>query len=247
MSEVDNPARQFGSDAETQIHSGRLGSSDPAATLHDSGASSASPLGRAGAQESTTFGQYKLIRRLGEGGMGQVWLAEQTTPVQRQVAIKLIRVGIYDAELLQRFRAERQSLAMMDHPAIAKVFDAGATCDGQPYFVMEYVPGVPITEYCDRKHLTIRQRLELLIKVCEGVQHAHQKAIIHRDLKPATSWSRKSTASQCRESSISDWPRRSARRSADHRPGAPGCGTGAPGNGRNDERSRHHTAGGRPL
>jgi non-specific serine/threonine protein kinase/serine/threonine-protein kinase len=185
MSEVDNPARQFGSDAETQIHSGRLGSSDPAATLHVSGASSASPLGGAGAQESTTFGQYKLIRRLGEGGMGQVWLAEQTTPVQRQVAIKLIRVGIYDAELLQRFRAERQSLAMMDHPAIAKVFDAGATGDGQPYFVMEFVPGVPITEYCDRKHLTIRQRLELLIKVCEGVQHAHQKAIIHRDLKPA--------------------------------------------------------------
>jgi serine/threonine protein kinase len=137
------------------------------------------------ALEPKFIGPYKLLRRLGEGGMGQVWLAEQTAPVQRQVALKLIRVGRYDDELLLRFRAERQSLAMMDHPAIAKVFDAGATPDGQPYFVMEYVPGVPITKYCDDKRLTIRQRLELFIRVCEGVQHAHQKAIIHRDLKPA--------------------------------------------------------------
>ena len=137
------------------------------------------------ALEPKFIGPYKLLRRLGEGGMGQVWLAEQTAPVQRQVALKLIRVGRYDDELLLRFRAERQSLAMMDHPAIAKVFDAGAMPDGQPYFVMEYVPGVPITKYCDDKRLTIRQRLELFIRVCEGVQHAHQKAIIHRDLKPA--------------------------------------------------------------
>ena len=134
--------------------------------------------------ETTFVGPYKLLRRLGEGGMGQVWLAEQTAPVQRQVALKLIRVGRYDDELLLRFRSERQSLAMMDHPAIAKVFDAGATPDGQPYFVMEHVPGVPITKYCDVKCLTIRQRLELFLRVCEGVQHAHQKAIIHRDLKP---------------------------------------------------------------
>ncbi len=137
------------------------------------------------ALEPNFIGPYKLLRRLGEGGMGQVWLAEQTAPVQRQVALKLIRVGRYDDELLLRFRAERQSLAMMDHPAIAKVFDAGAMPDGQPYFVMEYVPGVPITKYCDDKRLTIRQRLELFMRVCEGVQHAHQKAIIHRDLKPA--------------------------------------------------------------
>jgi eukaryotic-like serine/threonine-protein kinase len=130
------------------------------------------------------IGPYKLLRRLGEGGMGQVWLADQTAPVQREVALKLIRIGVYDLEHLQRFLSERQSLAIMDHPAIAKVFDAGATPDGQPYFVMEYVPGVPITRYCDDKRLTIRQRLELFIKVCEGVQHAHQKAIIHRDLKP---------------------------------------------------------------
>jgi len=135
--------------------------------------------------ETTFVGPYKLLRRLGEGGMGQVWLAEQTAPVQRQVALKLIRVGRYDDDLLQRFRSERQSLAMMDHPAIAKVFDAGATPDGQPYFVMEYVTGVSITKYCDDKCLTIRQRLELFFQVCEGVQHAHQKAIIHRDLKPA--------------------------------------------------------------
>jgi eukaryotic-like serine/threonine-protein kinase len=130
------------------------------------------------------IGPYKLLHRLGEGGMGQVWLAEQTAPVQREVALKLIRIGFYDREHLQRFFAERQSLAIMDHPAIAKVFDAGATPGGQPYFVMEYVPGLPITKYCDDKRLTIRQRLELFMKVCEGVQHAHQKAIIHRDLKP---------------------------------------------------------------
>jgi eukaryotic-like serine/threonine-protein kinase len=137
------------------------------------------------ALEPKFIGPYKLLHRLGVGGMGQVWLAEQTAPVQRQVALKLIKVGRYDDELLLRFRSERQSLAMMDHPAIAKVFDAGATPDGQPYFVMEYVSGVPITKYCDDKRLTIRQRLELFFRVCEGVQHAHQKAIIHRDLKPA--------------------------------------------------------------
>src|SRR5215471_6302530 len=117
--------------------------------------------------------------------MGQVWLAEQTEPLRRQVALKLIRAGMYDDSVLQRFGSERQSLAIMDHPAIAKVFDAGATPDGQPYFVMEYVPGLPITTYCDQKRLKIRERLELFVKVCEGVQHAHQKAIMHRDLKPA--------------------------------------------------------------
>ena len=131
------------------------------------------------------IGHYRLEEEIGRGGMGQVWRAEQTEPVRRQVALKLIKVGMYDDEVLLRFQSERQSLAMMDHPAIAKVFDAGATPDGQPYFVMEYVPGVPITDYCDQKRLNVRDRLELFIKVCEGVQHAHQKAIIHRDLKPA--------------------------------------------------------------
>ena len=136
-------------------------------------------------QAPKSIGPYQLIRKLGEGGMGQVWLAEQTAPVRRQVALKLIRAGMYDESLFQRFQSERQSLAMMDHPAIAKVFEAGSTPDGQPYLVMEYVPGLPITEYCDQKKLTIRERLELFIKACEGIQHAHQKAIIHRDLKPA--------------------------------------------------------------
>ena len=130
-------------------------------------------------------GAYTLVSQIGQGGMGQVWLAEQIAPIKRQVALKLIRVGRFDDSVLQRFYAERQSLAMMDHPAIAKVFDAGATSDGQPYFVMEYVPGQPITDYCDQKRLKIRERLELFVKVCEGVQHAHQKAVIHRDLKPA--------------------------------------------------------------
>jgi eukaryotic-like serine/threonine-protein kinase len=129
--------------------------------------------------------RFRLIRELGEGGMGQVWLAEQIAPVVRKVALKLIKAGMYDATVLQRFQAERQSVAIMDHPAIAKVFDAGATPQGQPYFVMEYVPGLPITDYCDQHKLKIQQRLELFIQACEGVQHAHQKTIIHRDLKPA--------------------------------------------------------------
>jgi len=137
------------------------------------------------AQPLQSIGPYRLTKKLGEGGMGQVWLAEQSTPLQRQVALKLIRAGMYDDSLLRRFQAERQSLALMDHPVIAKVFDAGATPDGQPYFVMEYVPGEPITEYCDHRKLNIRERLELFVKACEGVQHAHQKAIIHRDIKPA--------------------------------------------------------------
>ena len=117
--------------------------------------------------------------------MGQVWLAEQSAPVKRQVALKIIKAGRYDGSALLRFDVERQALAIMDHPAIAKVFDAGSTPHGQPYFVMEYVPGFPITDYCDRKHLSVQERLALFIKVCEGVQHAHQKAIMHRDLKPS--------------------------------------------------------------
>jgi eukaryotic-like serine/threonine-protein kinase len=129
--------------------------------------------------------RFQLVRKLGEGGMGQVWLAEQTSAVRRQVALKLIKAGMYDESIVQRFQSERQSLAIMDHPAIAKVFDAGTTPQGQPYFVMEYVPGLPITEYCDQNKLKIKDRLELFIQACEGVLHAHQKAIIHRDLKPA--------------------------------------------------------------
>lgn len=137
------------------------------------------------AEPRMSIGPYVLIKKLGEGGMGQVWLAEQTVPVKRHVALKLIKGALYDSAVIQRFESERQSLAMMNHPAIAKVFDAGSTKDGQPYFVMEYVEGLPITKYCDAKKLNVRERLQLFMKVCEGVQHAHQKAIMHRDLKPS--------------------------------------------------------------
>jgi serine/threonine protein kinase len=133
----------------------------------------------------TVIGRYHLVRRLGEGGMGEVWLAEQKEPVRRRVALKLIKQGLNTREAIARFDSERQALALMDHPAIAKVFDADATPQGAPYFVMEYVAGVPITDYCDNHRLSTRERLELFTQVCEGVQHAHQKAIIHRDLKPS--------------------------------------------------------------
>ena len=132
-----------------------------------------------------TVGRYRLLQKIGEGGMGEVWLAAQEEPVRRRVALKLIKAGMNSREVIARFESERQALALMDHPAIAKVFDAGSTHRGAPYFVMEYVAGVPITTYCDDSRLTVRERLELFMRVCEGVQHAHQKAIIHRDLKPA--------------------------------------------------------------
>jgi serine/threonine protein kinase len=133
----------------------------------------------------TAVGPYRLLQRIGEGGMGEVWLAEQTFPVRRRVAVKLIKAGMDTREVVARFESERQALALMDHPAIAKVFDAGSTPEGRPYFAMEYVAGVPITTYCDEHKLTLRERLKLFIRVCEGVQHAHQKAIIHRDVKPS--------------------------------------------------------------
>jgi len=143
------------------------------------------PTGSSQAAAGTVIGPYRLIEPIGRGGMGEVWMAEQTQPVSRRVAIKLIRAGMDTQEVVARFEAERRALAMMDHSAIAKVFDAGSTADGHPYFVMELVPGVPITEHCDKHQVPVRERLELFIQVCEGVQHAHQKAIIHRDLKPS--------------------------------------------------------------
>jgi eukaryotic-like serine/threonine-protein kinase len=138
-----------------------------------------------GTIEALDIGPYHLLRPIGRGGMGEVWLAEQREPVRRRVAIKLIKAGMDTREVVARFESERQALALMDHPAIAKVFDAGSTPQGRPFFVMEYVVGIPITEYCDKHKMTTRQRLELFIQVCQGVQHAHQKAIIHRDLKPS--------------------------------------------------------------
>ena len=139
----------------------------------------------AGETRGTMLGRYRLLEKIGEGGMGEVWLAEQKEPVRRRVAIKLIKAGMNTREVMARFESERQALALMDHPAIARVLDAGSTPQGMPYFVMEYVAGVPITGYCDKHRLSIRERLELFVHVCEGVQHAHQKAIIHRDLKPS--------------------------------------------------------------
>jgi serine/threonine protein kinase len=129
--------------------------------------------------------RYVLLKRVGEGGMGEVWLAAQREPVLRRVALKLIKTGWNSREVVARFQSERQALALMDHPGIAKVFDAGSTPQGAPYFVMEYAQGDPITDYCDSRTLPTRQRLELFIQVCEAVQHAHRKAIIHRDLKPS--------------------------------------------------------------
>jgi len=133
----------------------------------------------------TLIGPYKLLQQIGEGGMGVVYMAEQTEPVERRVALKIIKPGMDTRQVIARFEAEQQALAMMDHPNIAKVLDAGTTETGRPYFVMELVKGIPVTQYCDEKQLTPRERLELFIPVCQAAQHAHQKGIIHRDIKPS--------------------------------------------------------------
>ena len=132
------------------------------------------------AQPGTQFGPYRLLRKLGVGGMGVVYMAEQTEPVERRVALKIIKPGMDTRQVIARFEAERQALAMMDHPNIAHVLDAGATDRGRPFFAMELVRGVPITQFCDEKRLTLQQRLELFVDVCHAVQHAHQKlSLIH--------------------------------------------------------------------
>jgi len=136
-------------------------------------------------QPGSTIGPYRLVERIGEGGMGVVYRAEQKEPVRRTVAIKLIRGGLDTAQVVARFEAERQALALMDHPGIARIHDAGTTGDGRPYFVMEYVAGEPITTYCDRRRLGTGQRLGLFVDVCDAVQHAHHRGVVHRDLKPA--------------------------------------------------------------
>src|SRR5207248_9135232 len=133
----------------------------------------------------SVIGPYKLLEMIGEGGMGTVYMAEQTRPMRRKVALKIIKPGLDSRQVVARFEAERQALALMDHPNIAKVLDGGTTPEGRPYFVMELVKGVPITRYCDEHRLSPRQRLELFVPVCRAVQHAHQKGVIHRDLKPS--------------------------------------------------------------
>lgn len=130
-------------------------------------------------------GRYRLLEKIGEGGFGTVYVAEQKEPVKRRVALKIIKLGMDTRQVVARFEAERQALAMMDHPNIAKVLDAGATDSGRPYFVMELVRGVKLTDYCDQHKLSTKQRLELFISVCQAIQHAHQKGIIHRDIEPS--------------------------------------------------------------
>ena len=151
---------------------------DPAANPSPQGSFQTAAVG-------TKIGPYRLVQQLGEGGMGTVWVAEQTEPMKRRVALKLIKPGLDTAQVVRRFEAERQALALMDHFHIAKVLDAGATAAGRPYFVMELVKGVPITRYCDELNLPLRERLELFVPVCQAIQHAHQKGIIHRDIKPS--------------------------------------------------------------
>ena len=162
----------------------------PAQTPTKSPYSTVEPPGRE--KLGTFIGPYKLIELIGEGGMGTVWMAQQTEPVKRVVAVKLIKPGMDSKQVIARFEAERQALALMDHPNIARVLDGGTTkseaggvSPGRPYFVMDLVKGVPITRYCDEHRLTPRQRVELFLPVCQALQHAHQKGIIHRDLKPS--------------------------------------------------------------
>jgi hypothetical protein len=131
------------------------------------------------------IGRYQVLELLGEGSSGSVWMAQQTEDIDRRVALKILKLGMDTKEFLARFEAERQMLARMDHPNIARVLDAGATDYGRPYFVMDLVKGIPLLEYCDLKHLGIEERVRLCIKICHGLEHAHQKGIIHRDLKPS--------------------------------------------------------------
>jgi serine/threonine protein kinase/tetratricopeptide (TPR) repeat protein len=169
----DQPGSFLGHPADALVNTRGENSSDAAANED--------PAGRPG----TVIGPYKLLEPIGEGGMGTVFMAEQTQPVRRKVALKMLRPGMDTRQVVARFEAERQALAIMNHPNIAKILDGGETAGGRPYFVMELVKGVPITQFCDGHRLTPRQRLELFIPVCQAVQHAHQKGVIHRDLKPS--------------------------------------------------------------
>jgi len=155
----------------------------PVIELHDD--DPAPPTDATAPAEGTFIGPYELLRKLGEGGMGVVYHARQSQPIRRDVAVKIVKPGMDSRQVLARFESERQALAMMDHAHIARVFDAGTTASGHPYFVMGLVDGVPITQYCDDHRLNTRERLELFTQVCQAIHHAHQKGIIHRDIKPS--------------------------------------------------------------
>jgi tRNA A-37 threonylcarbamoyl transferase component Bud32 len=172
-------------DAGSFLEHPPLGDAGSGSVAPDSANGPAQPLAIQTEAAGTIAGRYKLLEEIGEGGMGTVWVAEQTEPVRRRVALKLIKPGLDSVQVIRRFEAERQALALMDHSNIAKVFDAGATAAGRPYFVMDLVKGVPITLYCDELQLPLRERLELFVPVCQAIQHAHQKGIIHRDIKPS--------------------------------------------------------------
>jgi serine/threonine protein kinase/tetratricopeptide (TPR) repeat protein len=160
-------------------------SPEPRANSDTESVSQSSPALADTSKPGDRIGRYKLLEKIGEGGFGIVYMAEQEEPVRRRVAFKILKLGMDTREVIARFEAERQALALMDHPHIARIFDGGATDTGRPYFVMELVRGIRITEYCDQKNLSTRQRLELFMQVCQAVQHAHQKGVIHRDLKPS--------------------------------------------------------------
>jgi serine/threonine protein kinase len=164
--------------------------SDPFDRIHDGLVGQVGPLFQspAGADDDLSgrqVGLYKLLQRIGTGGFGDVYMAEQQQPIRRRVAFKIIKLGMDTKQVIARFEAERQALAMMDHPNIARVLDAAVMETGRPYFVMELVKGEPITAYCDRENLSIAERLDVFSQVCQAVQHAHQKAVIHRDIKPS--------------------------------------------------------------
>ena len=187
MTEDPKPAGAGSTGDSAELPEDATASVDPEETAASSGDTHTNQTGSRVPREGpgSVLGPYNLVRTLGSGGMGVVYLAEQLQPVRRSVALKIIKQGMDTEQVIGRFEAERQALALMNHPNIAKVFDAGATDDGRPYFVMELVEGVPITKYCDQHRLTVRERLELFVPVCQAIQHAHQKGVIHRDIKPS--------------------------------------------------------------
>ncbi len=182
---MDEPFDEAESDKDAPLVEGRIRNLLDLGFLTESDDREEKPLDAWVLRAGQRVGRYRLVRQMGEGGFGLVWMAEQSEPIQREVALKLIKPGMDSRQVIARFEVERQTLAMMDHPNIAAVYDAGTTAEGRPFFVMELVRGSPITEFCDERRLSIKERLDLFVHVCSGIQHAHQKAVLHRDLKPS--------------------------------------------------------------